>query len=601
MANRKLRAVPAAARHAVLADTTRAMNWARRRALFATLVIATVATLSGWLASVLTPGGCGLLAATLIVAFAIKATWVVINFWNAVIGFSVLRRGHAVLEGVVEPHSNAVRDRVAIAMTVCDENVAHLMARLKSVRQSLYATGYGDHFDYFLLSDSCDWNIAAAEISAVESWQAEPDGRQSLIYRRREQNAGSQHGNLYDFCQRFGADYDVMIVLDADSLMTGAAIVELVQIMQANPRIGMLQGVNSGILMRSLFARIFEFGHRHGMRCWIAGAVWWQGERGQYRGHNAAIRVAPYSKYCSLAGLPGGEPFGGVMFCHDQIESLLMHRAGFEIRELPVERGSYEGVPPTLADFVTRYCRWLQGNLKNLRMLRLPGLTAMDRYHLIGVAHRFMTWPAVVLFVAVAALLTLRWPATAPFPARTALGLYAAYFAIYFTPKALGLLDSALRAPKNYGGVVRLIAGGVLDVVLTLLFLPITMLTATYFVVGLIFGRTLAWDTQKREGYRLAWSAAARQLWSHTAAGLALLGTLAFAAPAAVLWFLPFGGGLVLAIPLAVFTASAEVNGLATRWKLCALPEEVEMPREVAAVLEFEAANGTLPTAAVIS
>jgi membrane glycosyltransferase len=280
------------------------------------------------------------------------------------------------------------------------------------------------------------------------------------------------------------------------------------------------------------------------------------------------------------------------MFCHDQIESILMHRAGYEIRELPVGHGSYEGVPPMLADFTTRYCRWLQGNLKNLRLLRLHGLTAMDRYHIISVAHRFMAWPAVILFVALALPVTVRWPLSSAFAAGSAVWLYVGYLAIYFTPKILGLVDSAMSAPGSYGGVKRLVAGGAIDFVLTFLFLPIAMLTATFCVVGLIFGRMLTWDTQQREGYRLSWSAAAKTLWPHTMVGLALLATLTVAAPAAIPWFLPFFAGLVLAIPLAVLTASAELGRLAASGRLCVLPEDIEVPHEIASVLAFEAASG---------
>ena len=568
------------------------MNWTHRRFLFAALVVATTGLLSAWLALVLAAGGFGVVAAIMVVAFAFKASWAVMNFWSAAIGFARLRHGAGALEGAPAPPNAAIEHRVAIAMTVRDEDVVRLVARLRSVKASLDASGYGDRFDYYLLSDSRRPDVVAAEELAVADWRAEFPDADRIVYRRRERNSGAQHGNLYDFCRRFGAGYEVMIALDADSLMTAGAILELVRIMQAHPRVGMLQSVNTGILPPSLFARIFEFGHRHGMRCWIAGAAWWQGERGQYRGHNAAIRVAAYAEHCNLAELPGEEPYGGVMFCHDQIESALMHRAGYEIRELSLERGSFEGVPPALADFTTRCCRWFQGNLKNLRMLRLPGLTAMDRYHLVGVAHRFMTWPAVVLFVALAMLRTLKSPASQPFPAGSALALYASCLAIYFAPKFLGLVDSALGAPRSYGGVARLAAGGLVDLALTLLLLPTAMLTATVFVAGLLAGRTLTWDTQRRAGYRLSWAAAARNLWPHTALGAGSLAAIGVAAPEAIPWFLPFLAGLALAIPFAVATTSVRLNRLASRWRICALPEEIDVPNEIASALAFEAADG---------
>lgn len=525
------------------------------------------------------------LATALVIAFAVKVAWVAINFWNAAIGF-VIRRSDLFVGISLKPA--AIETRVAVAMTICNEDVLHCIARLRSMKISLDASGCGADFDYFLLSDSSDPEIVASETSAIEMWRKEFGDKNRLTYRRRAQNTGAQHGNLYEFCRQFGAAYEIMIVVDADSLMTAAAILELVNTMHSNPRIGMLQSVNCGILMPSVFARILEFGHRHGMRCWVAGTTWWQGDRCQYRGHNAAIRVAAYVKHCSLADLPGKTPFGGVMFCHDQIESLLMHRAGYEIRELPYEHGSYEGLPPTLVDFVVRYCRWFQGNLINLRLLRLSGLTAMDRYHLIGVAHRFLSWPAMILFVLLAAWLAGHWPSDAVFPAGPALGLYAAYLVIYFMPKILGLLDSALTAPRDYGGVGRLVLGGGLDIVLTLLFVPIAMLTATGFFAALAFGRTLSWETQKRRAYRPSWGDAARQLWGATVVGIALTAALASAAPAALPWFLPFLAGLLLAIPLTVVTTSDDLFRLFAQWRLCALPEDIKAPSEITAVLDFE-------------
>jgi len=568
------------------------MSWTRRRVTFSALVLGTVACGAAWLASILAAGPFGNVAAVMVMAFAIKLTWVTINFWNGVIGFATLRRSRP-LDGVeAAPEGTAIELRVAVLMTICNEDTVPVVARLRAIKAGLDAGSGADRFDYFLFSDSSAAGIVAAEEQAVAVWQAELADRSRLVYRRRERNVGAQHGNLYDFASRFGAGYDVMIVLDADSLMTAAAILDLVRTMQANPRIGVLQSLNCGILMDSPFARIFEFGHRHAMRCGVPGAVWWQGNRGQYRGHNAAIRVDAYARHSSLAALPDPKSFGGVIFCPDQAESLLMHRAGYEIREVPVEHGSYEGVPPTLIDHTTRYDRWFQGNLQNLRLLAQPGLAPMDRYHLIAVAHRFVAWPAIVIFVGLAAWLTIAWPEGPVFPARSALGLIVSYGAIYFTPRFLGLLDSALTAPRRYGGIARLSAGGLADLVLTLLFLPIAMVTTTLFAIGLGFGRTLRWDTQRRDSYRLPWSVAARCLWPQTGAGLLLLAALGIGAPSAIAWFLPFLAGLLLSIPLAVATASPALNRLIRRWRLCALPEELDPPPELAAVIAFETANG---------
>ena len=85
-----------------------------------------------------------------------------------------------------------------------------------------------------------------------------------------------------------------MLVLDADSVMSGAAIVRLVRVMEAQPRIGILQQLIVGLPSSSPFPRIFQFGMRHGMRAYTVGSAWWQGDCGPYWGHNAVIRVAPF-------------------------------------------------------------------------------------------------------------------------------------------------------------------------------------------------------------------------------------------------------------------------------------------------------------------
>jgi membrane glycosyltransferase len=559
---------------------------ARRRAAFLFMVAATVLCLAGWLAFIVSGGVNAALASLMVGAFALKATWVAIMFWQAAIGFVLLLTspdrgspfaGHG-------SGRQPIDARVAVVMTVCDEDAEAMTTRLAAIKASLDATAERAAFHYFLLSDSSDAGIIAAEQASFAAWRSLAGGEGALFYRRRAANSGAQHGNLRDFCERWGADYDIMLVLDADSLMTAQTILHLLRIMQAHPRIGILQSLCVGILPPGLFARIFEFGHRHAMRCWIVGAVWWQGERGQYRGHNAAIRIAPYLEHCDLAALSDREPFGGIMFCHDQIESALMHRAGWQVWELPEEGGSYEGLPPSMLDSITRYNRWLQGNLKNLKILRLPGLRAMDRYHLIAVAHRFIAWPAVVAFALLAEAAAILWPPGVAFPRTSALALLATYFGLYFAPRLLGVLEAALRDPSSYGGIARLLSGAAAEAILTVLFAPVAMVAATGALGRLATGRRLGWETQRRAFHRIGWIEAARALWPQSLIGAAMLAVLLLKAAGAAAWFLPFCAGLLLSVPLAVATSSRTLSVWAERWKFCAGPEEIDIPTTVARV-----------------
>ena len=139
--------------------------------------------------------------------------------------------------------------------------------------------------------------------------------------------------------------FDHMLVLDADSVMSGAAIVRLVRIMEGHPEIGILQQLIVGLPNVGPFPRIFQFGMRHGMRAYTVGSAWWQGDCGPYWGHNALIRIAPFMAHCRLPVLPGGPPLGGRLLSHDQVEAVLMRRAGWQVRVLPEEARQLRGEP----------------------------------------------------------------------------------------------------------------------------------------------------------------------------------------------------------------------------------------------------------------
>ena len=86
-----------------------------------------------------------------------------------------------------------------------------------------------------------------------------------------------------------------------------------------------------------------------------------------YWGHNAIIRIAPFMAHCHLPPRPDGS----YNLSHDQLEALLMRRAGYEVR---AARGaSWEENPPTLTEFIRRDLRWAQGNMQYWPYLWLPG------------------------------------------------------------------------------------------------------------------------------------------------------------------------------------------------------------------------------------
>jgi membrane glycosyltransferase len=376
-----------------------------------------------------------------------------------------------------------------------------------------------------------------------------------------------------------------MLPLDADSLMSGEAILRLARIMQAHPKLGILQSLVVGAPSKSAFARIFQFGMRHGMRAYTMGSAWWIGECGPFWGHNAMVRIAPFAAHCHLPVLPGPPPLGGHVLSHDQVEAVLMRKAGYEVRVLPVEKGSWEENPPTIFEFSARDLRWCQGNMQYLRLLNLDGLKVMSRFQLAWAILMFVGVPAMTLMIALAPLKFFDGEDPAAFPAEWALALYLTFLLMYLAPKLAGLADVVLsRSVPLYGGTLRFLASALVEIVFSFLLGAVTTFRLTLFMIGLVFGRSVIWNGQARDAYGIAWSKAARGLWMPVLFGAALCGSLAVLSPATLLWSLPLTLGYLVAVPFAVATADPRLGAWMTARGLCALPEEHETPDEIRAV-----------------
>ncbi|MFN3482444.1 MAG: glucans biosynthesis glucosyltransferase MdoH, partial [Rhabdaerophilum calidifontis] len=313
-----------------------------RRVIVAGLNIALYLALAGWAWSILAQGGWTLVDLLLFVCFLFGTPWAVLGFWNSVIGLWLLHgRGDAMAQtapfaALADPAA-PIALRTAIFMTLRNEDPARALHRMKLIKAELDASGEGDKFAYFLLSDTNRDDVAAEEEAGVAAWKAEAGEGAAITYRRRTDNTGFKAGNVRDFLERWGHDFDLMLPLDADSLMDARTILHHVRIMQANPRLGILQSLVVGMPSKSAFARIFQFGMRQGMRSYTMGQAWWVGDCGPFWGHNALARIAPFRDECHLPVLPGGPPFGGHILSHDQVEATFMRRAGYEVRVMPEE------------------------------------------------------------------------------------------------------------------------------------------------------------------------------------------------------------------------------------------------------------------------
>src|SRR5262245_3587584 len=195
----------------------------RRRRIVVCLNVLTYIVMLWWAGRILAAGGWSAIDAILFVAFALGTPWAVLGFWNALIGLWLLNFRGKDARLAVAPFAPAgdeptpLRSKTAVFMTLRNEDAARAIARLKIVADSIAATGEGAAFSYFVLSDSNDAGVAAAEESAVAAWQAAAGASQRIIYRRRSSNIGFKAGNVRDFCARWGDQFDLMLPLDADS------------------------------------------------------------------------------------------------------------------------------------------------------------------------------------------------------------------------------------------------------------------------------------------------------------------------------------------------------------------------------------------------
>jgi membrane glycosyltransferase len=575
-----------------------------RRVLFFSLVGLSIAGLVWLLVFALSANGFSPVDLLLATLFAVTLPWTVIGFWNATIGLLIMRFAPDPVVAVTPAAGRVsghepILSSTAILVCIRSEPPDRVIRHIAPMIEGLVASGAGQRFHLYVLSDTSDLAHAAIEGRHFSELTNAWHGRLPITYRRREANTGFKAGNIHDFCDRWGQSHDFALVLDADSLMTSDAVLRLVRIMQANPQLGILQSLVIGMPSSSAFARIFQFGMRLGMRSYTIGSAWWQGDCGPYWGHNAILRLAPFMMHCHLPVLGKGALIGGHVLSHDQVEAVLMRRAGYEVRVLPEEGASFEQNPPTLLEFIGRDLRWCQGNMQYWHFLAIPGLKAVSRYQIAFALLMFLgspAWIGLLVFGSIA--LALAEPGAAFIRADAGLVLIGLVLITWFAPKIATVIDILTRPAlrQSFGGGFRFIAGVVTETIFFLLLLPIMWFSHTVFIVRLLTGRSIGWGAQARDDHQVPWSLAARHLWPHTVFGACAIGLLAVVAPAALPYALFVAGGPLVSIPLTVITASPSLGRAMVRIGLGRLPEETAPPRELAALalpaIELAAGRG---------
>ncbi|NRB17172.1 MAG: glucans biosynthesis glucosyltransferase MdoH [Rhodobacteraceae bacterium] len=521
--------------------------------------------MQGWFAD----GGFSGLEMVLLALISFNFFWICFTVATVLLGLYSLSRRHAVRR-LAPPRKMTV----ALLMPVYNEVPWYVLGNAQTMLEELRKRGGVHDYSMFILSDTRDEAIAAQELISVRVLHAMMPPGLKLYYRRRDRNTDRKVGNIADWVSRWGAGYEAMLVLDADSLMTGRAITRLVNALSRDPGAGLIQSYPQLIGAQSVFGRMQQFANGVHGAALAEGLARWVGQQGNYWGHNAIIRTRAFA---TCAGLPHlrsrlGGRFGGhgkLIMSHDFVEAGLLARAGWSVRFLPRIRGSYEETPPTLIDHIQRDRRWCQGNLQHLKLLNAKGFKAVSRFHLLHGAIGYLMapiWFALLVIWALigrgeeASVLTYfsesnplmpSWPdMSEPHHVLVILLIYAMLLA----PKLLAIAALPLTGARfaDYGGGARFALSFGSEILLAILYAPILMVQQMIAVIRTALGLQRGWAPQARDGGRYSWTTLLIAHALETLSGLALW--VGIVTGLVSLWLLPIALSLVLAVPLSALS-----------------------------------------------
>ncbi|GGF48517.1 glucans biosynthesis glucosyltransferase H [Azorhizobium oxalatiphilum] len=551
---------------------------------------------------VLSVGGLTVLEGVVLGIFVVLFAWIAFSCTSAIGGaIAMLGKGGAL---GIDPSAPLpqVSKRVALLMPTYNEPPGRVLAGLQATYESLRDTGQAEHFDVFILADTTDPDIWVAEEAGVlalrERIAAGGAGAERIFYRRRPKNIDRKAGNIGEWVTRFGGAYESMIVLDADSVMTGDAIVRLAAAMEANPGVGLIQTLPVIIGGRTLFARVQQFAGRMYGPLLAHGLAWWHGADSNYWGHNAIIRTQAFAGEAGLPHLKGRTPFGGHILSHDFVEAALIRRGGWGVHMVPSLEGSFEEGPPSITDLAIRDRRWCQGNLQHAAVLPTRGLAFASRVHLLTGIGSYITSPLWLCMLLVGLAISVQarfippdyfprgaslfpsWPAQDPVRAAY---VFVGTMVVLLIPKFIAFLITAFsRRRRGFGGGFAALGGLLVETLISGLAAPILMVVQSGGVAGILMGKDAGWQPQQRDDGSVPLKDTIRRYWKETALGLVLAGAALLIAVELFYWMLPVILGLVLAIPIASLTAKRSWGTSFAKLGLLRIPEEKAPP----AVLE---------------
>ena len=570
---------------------------ARRQVLFFSSVLFLTSVATWLMADILWRGGLTGVETAMLVLFVPLFGMVALGFMQALVGFFVLLRSRDTYEITAtvpaEGPDPATMPATALLIPIYNEDVSRVFEGLRVMYLALANAGLISRFDFFILSDSTDPNKWIEEEVGWIDLCKQLKGFGRIFYRKRHIPLNRKSGNISDFCRRWGKRYRYMVVLDADSLMEPLTLARMVQVMEANPKAGILQTAPQPIQAQTPMARMLQFaGYCYGP-IFQAGLNFWQSNNGNFWGHNAIIRTAPFIEHCALPAMPGSKH--SRFMSHDYVEAALMRKANYEVWLAYSLGGSFENLPPTIIDCAKRDRRWCRGNFQHSWLLMAQGLLPINRLHLSLGILSYLCSPLWLIFMVLGVLQYRRevLEPEATFDAdigissyldigggKLSLLLFLATLAMLTLPKVLATLLVLFSREKRkaFGGAARTVASFVTEHLLSALMAPVLMLFTSLSVTFVLIGREITWGAQRRDAEGLDWPGILRAHAWHTAAGLIAAELVYRIHPAFFWWMMPVTLGLVCSIPLSALLGHEPFGRFLNRLGLFRTPPEAEPP-----------------------
>ncbi len=585
-------------------STQAGFAWLRRAFILAATALLTAAA-AREMFLVMNVAGLTILEGVVLALYVALFAWIAFSAASAIAGFGSMISGGGWSLGI-DPASPLpeLAAKTALLLPAYNEDPSRTAAGLQAIYEDLERAGALAHFDIFILSDTTNPDVWVAEEAAFLALRDRTGGHDRIFYRRRPKNTERKAGNIADWVRRFGGAYETMIILDADSIMSADTLVRLAAAMERNPGVGLIQTLPVIVNGTTLFARLQQFAGRIYGPLIAHGIAWWHGSEGNYWGHNAAIRTRAFAEQAGLPELKGRKPFGGHILSHDFVEAALMRRGGWAIHMVPGLKGSYEESPPSLTEVAARDRRWCQGNLQHAAVLPARGLHWVSRLHMLQGIGSYITAPMWLGFLLTGMAIALQarfttpnyfgegitlfpiWPAQDPVRAAW---VFAGTMGILLLPKFLSYIVLLTRAEDLHGagGAMRAFVSMIFETIIAGLIAPVMMLIQSLAVMDILIGRDSGWAAQRRDDGSIPLGDMVRRYIPHTLFGI-LMGAGAYAVSTSLfLWMTPVVIGMVLAIPLAAWTAQRNAGQALRRANLLLIPEETAPPPVLARAREL--------------